>query len=429
MNPARFCFVVLALLLIPASLAFASGFQLNEVGARAMGMGGAFAGKANDLTAMYFNPAGLAYQRGFGAYLGGTMILPATTFTNPLNVSTDMVKQTFLLPNGYVGYGMENGLALGIGVYVPFGLGTEWPATWSGRFESVKSDLQVIMFNPTIAFRVSDQFMVGAGLTWATSTVELSYKVPTLAAFTVPPPFSEGNVDLNADGNAFSFNGGLLYKPVPQFSIGVSYRHTTELDLEGNAKFANMQALTPYFPGGTGKTTIVLPNTIFAGIAWEASDRLTLTADYHWVGWSSYDSLIVELPTGPAPTGPAAAFVGTSPLQTTQRAPKNWGDSYLIRAGGEYRYNEWSFRLGFVYDTTPQPARRVEPLLPDANRVEGTVGIGYKFAGHWCVDVAYQFISFSDRSVTGPSTGDLNEWPGSYKSSANLFGLSLGFSM
>jgi long-subunit fatty acid transport protein len=61
--------------------------------------------------------------------------------------------------------------------------------------------------------------------------------------------------------------------------------------------------------------------------------------------------------------------------------------------------------------------------------VEGTLGVGYKIDPHWYVDVAYQLILFSDRTVTGPSTGDLNRFPGTYKSTANLFGLSLGYTM
>jgi long-subunit fatty acid transport protein len=66
-------------------------------------------------------------------------------------------------------------------------------------------------------------------------------------------------------------------------------------------------------------------------------------------------------------------------------------------------------------------------MLPDANRLEGTVGLGYKFLGNWSIDVAYQLILFKDRTITGPATGDLNEFPGLYKSTANLFGLSIGY--
>ncbi len=429
MNASRFWFVVLALLLIPTSLAFASGFQLNEVGARAMGMGGAFVAKANDLTAMYFNPAGLAQQSGFGAYLGGTMILPKSSFTSPTGKATDMVSQTFFTPNAYFGYGMDNGLAFGLGVFTPFGLGTEWPAGWDGRYVAGKAEIQSFMVNPTIAYRVNDWLMVGAGLSWMRSIVELSYNIATYSALALPPvPAPDGTVALSANASAFSFDAGAIVKPTPEMSIGVSYRHSTKTDFEGYASFTNMAILQPYFPGGAGKTTIKFPNQLFAGIAYDVLHNLTLEFDFHWVAWSTYDSLNLNIPTGPIAQLPPQ-LGGPRPLQTPSRSEKAWKDSYLLRLGGEYRYQAWSFRAGFVYDANPEPNKSVEPLLPDADRFEGTVGVGYKFAGHWSVDAAVQLISFKDRTVTGPTTGDLNKFPGSYTNSANLFGLSVGYTM
>jgi long-chain fatty acid transport protein len=425
MKPARFWFVFVVVLLIPASVALGGGFQLNEVGARAMGMGGAFAAKANDLSAMFYNPAGLASQTGFGAYLGGTMILPKSSYTSPAGSSTDMVSQTFLTPNAYFGYGCDNGLAVGLGVFAPFGLGTEWPAGWAGRYYASKADIQAFMVNPTVAYQVNEWLTLGAGVSWMRSIVKLTNNVPTYSRLSLPPvpATTDGIVSLSASGSAFSFDAGAIAKPMPEMSIGVSYRHSTKIDFEGNASFTNMQALQSYFPGGAGQTTITFPNQLWAGIAYDVTPGLTLEFDYQWIRWASYDSLIAELPTGPN-------FILTGgPLQTTSREGKSWTNTYMLRLGGEYRYQVWSFRLGFIYDATPQPNKTVEPLLPDANRVEGTIGVGYKFAAHWTIDAAYQLISFSDRTVTGPSTGDLNEFPGTYKNSANLFGLSLGYTM
>ena len=406
-----------------ANQSFASGFQLNEHGARAMAQGGAFAARANDLSAMYFNPAGLAYQKGFGAYMGGTMILPKTTFTSPAAKATDMVSQTFLVPSVYLGYGMENGLSLGVGFYAPFGLGTEWPAGWDGRFTALKTDLQNLVVNPTIAYKVNDYFMVGAGVSFAFSSVKLSYNIPTYSSLAPPTPAAtNGLVALDATGTGFTFNVGAIVKPMPAMSIGASYRHSTKIDYEGTAAFTNTQALATFFPGGTGKTTITAPGQLFVGISYDLSKDLTIEADYQRIGWSTYDSLGVELPNGP--TFPLTG----KPLQASSKSAKLWKDAYMLRLGGEYRHNDLSFRLGFIYDASGQPAETVEPLLPDANRVEGTIGLGYRFAECWTVDVAYQIILFSDRTVTGPPpTGDLNKFPGTYKSSANLFGLSIGY--
>jgi len=432
MNRVRSCVVVLLALVTPFSIAFAGGFQLNEVGARAMGMGGAFAAQGNDLSTMYFNPAGLAHQRGFGAYVGGTMILPSASYTNPAGTSTtDMVSQTFLTPNGYFGYGMENGLAFGLGVYVPFGLGTEWPAGWAGRYEALKADLQTFMVNPTIAYRVNDMFMFGAGVTYTHMKAEISYNVATYSVIAVPPTPAptDGLVALNADGSSWSFDVGTIVMPTPELSFGLSYRHTSETDLEGDAAITNMQALQPFFPGGTGKTKITLPNQIWAGVAYKFSDALTVEFDYQWMGWSTYDSLNIDLPVGPiAPFPPQLG--GPRPLQGPTKSAKAWKNTYLLRLGGEYKYEAWRFRLGFVYDANPQPNQYVEPILPDANRTEGTIGIGYRFAGNWQIDVAYQLIIFEERTVTGPPpTGDKNEFPGTYKNGANLFGLSIGYGL
>ena len=419
-----FCvFALLAALATDQSLA--SGFQLNEHGARAMAQGGAFAARASDLSAMYFNPAGLAYQQGFGAYVGGTMILPKTTFTSPAAKSTDMVNQTFVIPSIYLGYGMENGLSFGVGFNAPFGLGTEWPEGWDGRRTALKTDLQDLAINPTIAYKISECFMVGVGVSYTWSTVKLSYNFPTYSSLAPPTPAAtDGKVALDATGNGLSFNAGVIYKPIAAMSIGASYRHSTKIDYEGTAVFTNAQALASFFPGGTGKTTIKTPNQFFVGLSYEISKDFSVEADYQWIGWSSYDSLGVDLTSGPV-------FPLThQPLQASSKSGKNWKDTYMLRLGGEYRHNDLSFRLGFIYDASGQPNQTVEPLLPDANRLEGTIGLGYKFAEHWLVDIAYQMILFNDRTVTGPPpAGDLNKFPGMYKSTANLFGINIGYAL
>jgi long-chain fatty acid transport protein len=383
-------------------------------------MGGAFVAQASDPSAIFFNPAGLGFQKGFKAMLGATLIMPTTSHTFG-GVTTDMESQIFYPPNAYVTYGTAK-WSFGLGVFAPFGLGTEWPVNWAGQREAVKTELQSIYINPAVAYQATDCLSIGAGFSYIFSNVALQRRVNVP---TVPVNPTDGTVDLDADGTSWDFSVGILYKPAKEWSIGASYRHTAEVEYEGTATFTNMPTLTvpgvgsfplqPYFPGGTGKTTIEMPSQAWVGVAVTPVDPFTLEADVQWTKWSSYEALAIDIPVGPV-----FPLTGT-PLQGPSTSVKDWFDTIIARVGGEYRWEKVALRLGLIYDFTPQPARTVEPLLPDANRLEGTVGLGFKLGEKLGVDVAYQLILFKDRTVTNPPT----PFPGTYESSANLFGLNL----
>jgi long-chain fatty acid transport protein len=340
----------------------------------------------------------------------------------PAATTTGLKKQLFFPSNAYVAYTLDNGLAFGIGFFSPFGLGTEWPAEWDGRRIALKTDIRTFFINPTVAYRINEQLSIGAGASYVFTDVKLKYRTRTYSTLTPPTPAAyDGTASLEADGNAFNFNVGLLYKPLEDLSIGLSYRHSTNVDYSGQASFKDMQALSPWFPGGEGKTTIELPNTFFGGVAYTITPDVTVEADLQYTGWACYDVLQIDIATGPA----APAALGGGPLQKSPApAMKDWKNVVMVRVGGEYRADPFAFRAGFIYDQTPQPDKSVEPMLPDANRVEFTLGLGYRITPAINADVAYQFILFSDRSVAAPT----NAFPGTYATTANLFGLNLGYS-
>jgi long-chain fatty acid transport protein len=426
---------VLVVLMVCGATAFAGGYQINEQGARATGMGGAFVAQASDGSAIFFNPAGLAFQQGFKLLLGTTIIMPSSKFTGG-GTTTDMAKQTFTPVNAYATYSFDNGLSVGIGVFNPYGLGTEWPNNWAGRQMSVKTDLQTWYFNPTIAYKFSDQFSIGVGVSYVTGSVKLKQRVTTLSALlpSPAPAANDGTVNLDGTGTGFNWNVGLLYKPTQDLSIGLSYRALTKIDFSGTAAFTDMAALggpvpVNFFPGGTGKTTLPLPSSLFAGIAYNLTKDFTVEADFQYVGWKAYDQLKLDIPLGP--TFPPYI---PQPLQGPSTLVKNWDDGYLIRVGGEYRLEEWAFRAGFIYDKTPQPDAVVEPMLPDANRVEVTLGFGYMLTKNLSFNATYQYISFADRNGTISSKTALPTTiipatviNGTYSNSANLIEVNLGY--
>lgn len=406
-------------LLISSLIAFGAGYQIGEHGSRAQGMGSAVVAQASDASAVFFNPAGIAYLKGLNILAGATLIAPKSDFTGPTpsTLKTDMVSQTFYPPHAYVTYTLENNLSFGLGFFIPYGLGTKWADNWVGRYLAVKTDLQGMYINPTVAYKVNDQFSIGLGVSYVMGDVELNQRIPTYSSLTPPTPAAnDGWVSLKGDGTGFSFNAGVLYKASEKVSLGLSYRSLANIEFEGDAVFTEMQALASFFPGGSGKTELPMPADLRVGAAYTVNPNFIVEADFEYVFWSAYDELKLDIPDGPD------FPLSGEPIQTSSVDKKNYKDAYLVRLGGEYMFEKLAVRAGFVYDMSPVPDESLEPLLPDSDRLEGIIGLGYKFSENVRVDAAYQYIKASERTVEDPP----NEFPGIYNSVANLFGLSVG---
>src|SRR2546425_9546827 len=115
MNSRLWLLVVVAALLTSGA-AFGSGFSLFEQGAKATAMGGAFAATADDPTAIFYNVAGIAQQRRFTLFAGGTGINFANQFRGDPNdeftsgATGQYRRHTFIPPNAYVTIPIENSL-------------------------------------------------------------------------------------------------------------------------------------------------------------------------------------------------------------------------------------------------------------------------------------------------------------------------------
>ena len=391
---------MIAVLLVMAQYAvLAGGFQLNEHGARAMAQGGAWAARAYDGSAIYFNPAGLAFQKSASVYLGTTIIMPTSTFYGPTNLGqstkNEMVSQTFTPINLYASVPLMEGLVFGMGVNNPYGLGTEWPADWTGKYITQKIDLKSFFFTPTLAYKVSDQLSIGVGMNYATGDVTLSRIVSP----------GDAKVALDLSGSGTGFNAGLLFKATDEISIGASYRTSVKIDAEGTAKFTPTSAL---FPEGDAAASLELPATGFVGVAYKVSPALELEADYQYVGWSSYKELKIDFKKNNSSTV----------------SPKNYENTYILRFGGEYTMDALQVRFGYLFDNNPVSDKYTEPLLPDADRNGFNLGFGYKIDENLTVDLSYLYLKFAERSVKDTEI----KFDGVYQAHANLFGVNFGYS-
>lgn len=403
-------YVVIAgfLMFIP-DISFASGFRIEPQGAKAMGMGNAFVAMADDPSAIYYNPAGLAGLNEPALYLGATAVIPSTNFENTSGAGEATESQVFLPPHLYVIYPAHN-MAFGLGVYAPFGLGTKWSETGLTRYQATESRIETVNVNPAIAIKVRPWLLFGAGLDYMRSKAVMEKMVDQSLVGGTDAPFS-----LEGDGYGWGYNAGLIIIPDERLRIGMSYRSAIKIDYRGSASLGNIApALQPLFGGASYRTNAVtsirFPEVLSIGVAYLPTEKLTIELDAERVGWSSYDSLKVDLENEVVPAG-----------FTDSTESKGWKDVWAFRAGIDYKASGTiSLRAGYAYENNPAPDHTLDPRLPDSDQHDFSVGIGYR-SGNLAIDAAYMAALYEDRTV---SNGVLS---GSYENFAHYLGLSVGY--
>jgi long-chain fatty acid transport protein len=411
------------LLLGQAHLGQASGFLIYEHGAAAMAMGGAFVAVANNPSAIFHNPAGIAFLKGTQVSVGPTFILPSGHLTLPnwpvANQRTWKQENAVFYPtNFYLTHSVGDRVTLGFGFFSPYGLGSKWPKENPLRYLGYEDDMKTFFFNPTIGIKLTDKFSVGFGVSYIYSTVK--FKLVELEDFTAYH-LSKYDVPAALDGNGhgWAVNAGALYR-TDKFSIGVNWRGAFDIKYTGDLALDTSALPAPIKPAvpttAKGDTTFKFPDILGVGVAFNPTDKLLLSADFHYVTWNRFDKYVVTF---------------DDPKLAPMEVEENFKDSWLLRGGGQYSFcDKFALRLGILYDKTPQPVDTMDPLLPDANRVALTGGFGFKLSRNVILDVGYQYEVFSDRTAPNRNVynlGSINLGEGTYDMTANLIGLSLSF--
>jgi long-chain fatty acid transport protein len=405
----------------------ASGFSIYEQGGRSMGFSGAYTAVTDDPSAIFHNAAGLAFLEGKQVYVGGTLVMPQSSFTgaNPfpgLGVQERQQVGTLPVPALYFSHRVSPRFAWGIGLHAPFGLKTRWenPDTFTGRYVAVESSLRGFALNPTVAVRLNDEMSVGAGLDLRFSSVRLVRRTGVVDPFTLT--FTDtAEVVLDSDtATGVGFNLGVVAKPIAGLSLGAHYRHKVKVDYSGEASFTQIPTgndqldaiVAGRLPQGRPpvETSIEYPSILALGLCRDWASW-TVVADLVFFQWSTFDELTLTFPTEPG-------------LDSV--IPENYRNIWQVRAGVERRLDEgWALRLGYHYDKTPVPTESVSPILPDNDRHGFSMGWSWASSSRRIrVDMGAWYLFLPGRSTEGRSRDGYN---GSYDNFAFTLGASLGY--
>lgn len=381
---------------------FGSGFALYEAGARASALGGAMVARADDPSAIFYNPAGITQLEGLRVMGGISPIIPNTdvvTRLGPVSTGNHMKDKVFFPPHFYVSFHVPSSpLWLGLGVFSPFGLGVEFDSGWPGRFNNIKTSISSVNINPTVAVKITDYLAAGAGLDFMFFTFEQRRALPV-------PFLGAQDTMIKAESVGYGVNAGLLFKPTDYFSAGVSYRSQVRQKLNGDVAFAPASFLNTDVEG-----KVILPDMIFTGVMFKPIKQLSVEAGFIYTRWSLFRQLDIHF----------ANALGTLSEK------KNWRDVWRVQLGVEYRAADWlDLRAGYVYDQEPIPDEFADYIVPASDRHYFSFGPGFRWR-QWTLDLSYTIMLMADRTINNSQT--LGVLPSTYQNRyAHILGLSLGY--
>lgn len=103
-----------------------SGYAVYTQGASALAQGNAVAAHLDDPAAIFFNPALIGRLPGTQVQVGTTLIHASREFGSDLN-SNNLEEETNHFPGTlYVTHRFNSKFSAGLGIFSPFGLGSEW---------------------------------------------------------------------------------------------------------------------------------------------------------------------------------------------------------------------------------------------------------------------------------------------------------------
>ena len=424
--------VFLSFLFLITSPSFGNGFIIGEQDAEAMGGASAFAARANNPSAIFYNPAGISQLDGINVTLGTNLITVKTIYHKPGDGDKSATKDRVDTPSYFYLTGKINeSLSAGFGVYSPYGLASDWQSNWPGRNIVTYAMLRTFFFNPVIAWKPVKNLSIAAGAIAVYSDVVLNSrivyeKMAEAQGLKIIPPGAlsgvEGHTKLTGDGEGAGFNLGVLCNITDDLRLGVSYRSPVRVKYSGKAEFrhanSNIHPIVAIVNASTidswAKTKITMPAQLLAGISYNALKDFTLEFDLDWREWSSFDALRISFKDN---------------RMNTIKIRERWKDTITYRAGLEYRLNDaLALRAGYAYDPSAIKNRYLDPLVPDADKHAVTLGAGYKF-GNWKLDISNMALFFETASTHSSRVGFNNmfRFNAKYNTFANITSLSVSY--
>lgn len=415
-------------LMAAASSVHAAGFQLKEQSAKSQGS--AFAGataEADDLSTIYFNPAGMMRLSGHSADTNLSYILPSSKLTLTSTDSTTSAGLATPLGSGnggdagdgafvpafYAMYDYSPDMKFGLAINTPFGLSTEYDDGWAGRYHALRSEILTVNFAPTVAYRVNKNLSIGAAAQIQYVEAELTTAVQDVGSTNAA---NDGLSKLTGDDIGFGARLGLLYEFNDDTRVGFTYHSRIKHELEGEVELSGISAATQGALTSLGRqnTThdasakLVTPDIFSLGVSHDVDDQWAVLGEVSRTQWTTFTDLVVHDKNG----------------AEDQNIYENWTASHFVALGAKYKHDEnQTFRFGVAFDEGAVTQEHRTARIPDADRYWLSLGYGYE-KDDFKFNVGYSYIIADDVKLIETNSRIDGRIEGEYESDVNILAVN-----
>lgn len=393
----------LTLSAVASTVVFAGGYKLPEQSVNSLGLAAAYVAHTMGADAAYYNPANMSFM-GDKNYLDGGLTLahlPSNVYTLIGPYSGESQVENLVIPHLHYVAPALGDFRWGVSLTVPGGLTKRWKTPFQ-KASAEEFTLKIIELSPSVAYKVTDNFSVAAGVRVIYSEgIVKSDSSDTGGALVAAR-------DMEGDTVEFGYNLAFTYKPTSDINFAVTYRSNVNIKEEGNAKlFVNAINPTQNFYDGDASVQIPLPATLNVAISKTWNERFTLEFDYERAFWSTYKNLDFQYDTAlPAFDAPIA---------------RNWKDVNIFRLGATVKMdNKLTALFGFSIDNSPTPVETIGFELPDSDSTNFSMGFRYQQNENLSWGASFLYSAKDSISLTPGAHED--------KSPTNLLNNGGGFS-
>jgi len=381
-----------------------SAARVNYVDTFGMARGGAFTATADNPSAVYYNPAGLSWLEGTQFQSNAFAVTLHYDFEGE-NGSDEIEREVHPVASFFVTHNFEdNPISVGVGVYVPWVLVTDWgrradfnvfePEFPLGFGLPYFIDVLNIRHQAVVAYQVTDTLSVGAGVSYDTTQI----KAQTRA------------VDYKADDEMTGFSLSVMWRPNEKHSFGLTYQSETKAEFKGSSVYLGRDDGLLDFDSGSNFT---FPDSITFGYSYRPNKKWNFEFNLDWTDWDDVDELELL----------GIELLGIEFPRPLRGYEVQWESSFMYKFGAtRYFENGWSLTAGYQFVENAIPDESLLHIIPFSERHYLSFGVGRQ-TERWTFQFAYEFTYDPGRKVTD---GEYNT-NGEFKVNSHAIGLSASY--